>query len=313
MGLRILNAGALSSIQDKGRYGFMAAGFSPSGAMDERALCIANLLVGNGRGEAAIETTLFGITAEFDTPAVIALTGADMSPELNGAKIENYRAVKIEKGDTLTLSAAASGCRGYLAVAGGFYLKKVMGSLSTNMKVGVGGYLGRKLKAGDVLFFNTVEPEIKNIGKRALPVETVQVPATVRAVLGPQNDYFTENGIETFFNSEYKLTADSDRMGIKLEGPAVESLKGVDIISDGIPLGGVQIPSSGKPIVMAADRQTTGGYAKIATVVSTDMGILAQLKPGDTVKFKQVSLEEAVRIYKQNNKFMRRLERKWKR
>ncbi|MDR2090927.1 MAG: biotin-dependent carboxyltransferase family protein [Clostridiales bacterium] len=314
MGLIINGAGPLSTIQDGGRIGYAEFGFQSSGAMDRRSFNIANLLVGNDKNQAAIEMTLLGIGCQFTSDAVIAITGADVSPMLNGVPIPRYQAVSVGAGDVLTSGFAACGCRAYLAVHGGFYLKKVMGSYSANIKCGIGGYMGRPLKRDDLLYFSTVNPKIppEEIAKRRVDIpELPESPAEIRVVLGPQDDYFTAKGIETFLNSEYKLTNDSDRMGIKLDGEPVESKNGSDIISDGIPLGAVQIPASGKPIVMTADRQTAGGYAKIAVVISSDIPKLAQLKPGEALKFKEISLNEAQNVYLSELKYMEDLEKKF--
>jgi biotin-dependent carboxylase-like uncharacterized protein len=288
----------------------MAFGFQASGAMDKKAYEVANILVGNAGGESAIEMTLIGLSGEFTSDAVIAVTGADVSPELNGVSIPRYRAVAVKKGDVLSCGFAQSGCRAYLAVHGGFFLKKVMDSYSTNVKCGIGGYLGRPLKKEDLLYFNTVSPKVAGLEKRGIEPPKIESCAVVRAVLGPQDDYFTEKGIRTFFSSEYKLTNESDRMGIKLDGAEIESKNGSDIISDGIPFGGIQIPASGKPIVMAADRQTVGGYAKIATVISSDMAKLAQLKAGDTVRFKEISVADAQDVYLKEMKEIDELDKK---
>lgn len=313
MGLIIKSAGLLSTIQDGGRSGYMQFGFQQSGAMDKKSMAIANALVGNDAGEGVIEMTMAGITAEFTSADVFALGGADMGAALNGKTLELCRAYAAKEGDVLKIGFASAGCRAYLAVAGGFSVKPVLDSLSTNLKCKIGGFEGRALTAGDFLGFRAAVPTLPEMEYRHLLVKiSVQKPQLIRVVMGPQDDYFTQAGVNTFLNSEYTLTADSDRMGIKLDGAAVESKNGVDIISDGIPFGGVQIPSSGKPIIMAADRQTTGGYAKIATVISADMNLLAQLKPGDSVRFKRVSLEKAQRIYKKEQGFIKAVEKLWK-
>lgn len=311
MGLRINKPGMLTTLQDGGRKGYAAYGFSPSGALDHRAMAVANMLVGNEETEGVIEMTMAGISCTFTTDAVFALTGADMEAALNGEPVSRYTATAAKKGDELTMGFAGNGCRAYFAVQGGFYLKKVMGSVSTNLKCKIGGYLGRALQPNDLLFFNTTTPDVSVIGRKTeAPVYASQ--AEIKVVLGPQDDYFSKDGLKTFLSSEYKLTNDSDRMGVKLDGPVIGSKNGVDIISDGIAWGSIQIPSSGKPIIMLSDRQTTGGYAKIATVISAEREKLAQLKPGGTVKFIAVSLKEAVRLYKNDLKTIKRLKRKWK-
>ncbi len=307
MKLEILTPGPLSTIQDLGRFGYMQSGFSPGGAMDTHAAKTANLLVGNAMGDAVIEMTMMGIKARFDCDTVIALTGADMAPLLNDEPIPLYQSVAIHDGDVLTMSAAVSGMRGYLAVAGGFDLPVVMGSLSTNLKCAIGGFEGRKLKAGDTLPLRR-RADLSQFGERRVPSEQYGTAVCVRAVAGPQDDYFTDEGVTTFFSKEYRVSAKSDRMGIRLEGDKVESRDGVDIVSDGIVTGSVQIPSDGHPIVMMADRQTTGGYAKIASVITPDLKLLAQLQPGNTVRFVRISQREAEKINVQEQQYFKQLE-----
>jgi len=316
VGMRITRAGMLSTVQDEGRYGYMDFGISVSGAMDALAMHTANILVGNKRDEAVIEMTMQGLEAVFDSSAIIAITGANMHPQINGSPVPMYEAVRVAAGDTLTLGYAQSGLRAYLAFYKGLYLKKTLGSYSTNIKAGIGGYMGRALKAGDLLFFNTTEPCLANIEKYKAPLQARHPYfsgncATVRVVLGLQSDYFTSEGINTFFTSEYKLTNDSDRMGIKLVGAPIAAHTGVDIVSDGMPEGGIQIPSSGMPIIMAADRQTTGGYAKIGAVISRDMPIIAQCKPGDSIRFEKISIRAAQRLYKRRLRLLSKMEKLW--
>ena len=307
--MKILFPGPLSTVQDAGRFGYMSTGFSPNGAMDSYSMAIANLLVGNLPGEGVIEMTMLGMTVTFDGDAVIALTGADMRPFLNDEEdpLPLYTAIQVQKGDVLKMGAAVSGMRGYLAVAGGFDLPFVMGSLSTNLKCGLGGFQGRKLQTGDSLpLRQTLTLSI--MGARQLPLENdYQKSLAVRVVLGPQEDYFTDRGIATFLGSWYTVSGQSDRMGVRLEGSKIENKHGVDIISDGIATGAVQIPASGTPIIMMADRQTTGGYAKIATVISADLKLLAQAAPGTKVRFAAVSEKEAVTLKKQENNRLKAL------
>lgn len=308
MNLKIITPGPLSTVQDLGRFGFMQSGFSPNGAMDTYSARLANLLVGNSQGEGVIEMTLSGITAEFDCETVIALTGADMNPRINGEPIEMYKSIHVSQGDVLSMKTAQKGMRCYLAVAGSFDIQPVMGSVSTNLKCGVGGFEGRKLKSGDCIpLRGTVD--LLCFGTRKInPCNDYKNSVEVRAVAGPQDDYFSESELEKFFSSEYKVSSKSDRMGIRLEGEKISSLNGVDIISDGVVTGSVQIPSSGEPIVMMADRQTTGGYAKIATVITPDLKYLAQLQPGNTVKFIRISQKEAEKINIKEQKYFSKLE-----
>lgn len=307
--MKVIAPGPLSTVQDAGRFGYMSTGFPPNGAMDGYSMCIANILVGNRPEEGVIEMTLMGMTVSFDGDAVVALTGADMQPRLNDSEdpIPMYAAFAVHKGDTLKLGAASSGMRTYLAVSGGFDLPFVMGSLSTNLKCGLGGFQGRKLRAGDVLPLRETL-ELSLIGaRRTAPENDYKKNITVRVVLGPQEDYFTQKGIETFLSSRYTVSGQSDRMGVRLEGNKIENKNGVDIISDGIATGAVQIPASGTPIIMMADRQTTGGYAKIATVISADLKKMAQAAPGTGVRFVAVTEKEAVRLKKEEENRLHRM------
>lgn len=297
--MTVITSGPLSTVQDAGRFGYMNTGFSPSGAMDTHSMQVANILVGNLPGEGVIEMTMLGMTVSFDGDAVVSASGADMAPSLNGEEVAMYEAIAVKKGDVLKFGAAQSGMRAYLAVAGGFDLPRVMGSLSTNLKCALGGFQGRKLRAGDVLpLRHSLTATL--VGNRKCPPEN-RYPGniTVRVVLGPQEDFFTDRGIRTFLSSRYTVSDKSDRMGVRLDGARIENINGVDIISDGIATGSVQIPASGTPIIMMADRQTTGGYAKIATVISADLKKMAQAAPGTRVRFVAVTGKEAVRLKKE--------------
>lgn len=291
MKLTILSPGPLTTVQDEGRFGYMNTGFSPGGAMDRGSMHLANLLVGNKMGEGVLEMTMAGITATFSCDSVIAVTGADMAPLLNGKNVAMNESLLVKKGDELKLGFAKDGLRSYLAVAGGLDLPMVMGSLSTNLKCALGGFQGRKLAAGDEI---PLKKSISSFQKRSFSPSKQNSTLHIHAMLGPQDDFFTESGIHSFFTEEYTVSPQSDRMGIRLEGVAVESKNGVDIISDGIAFGSVQIPAAGTPILMMADRQTTGGYAKIATVISSDLDLLAQAKPGDKIRFHCVTEKMAI-------------------
>ena len=305
MKLTILSPGPLSTIQDAGRFGSMGKGFSPGGAMDMDAMTLANLLVGNAPGVGVIEMTMLGITARFDCHSVIALTGADMCARLNDHPAARYCSIAVHPGDILSMGAAKSGMRAYLAVAGGFDLPVVMGSVSTNLKCGLGGFQGRKLQKGDELPLNQ---SVAAHQPRRLSSPNYPDSISLRVLLGPQDDAFTKRGIDTFLGGEYILTDKSDRMGLRLSGEKIESKNGVDILSDGIAAGSVQIPASGEPIIMMADRQTTGGYAKIATVISADLSRAAQARPGTRIHFVQVTEAEAIRLRREMDRKRKQLE-----
>ncbi|MDR3313828.1 MAG: biotin-dependent carboxyltransferase family protein [Oscillospiraceae bacterium] len=309
--LTIQSPGMLTTVQDAGRFGWMASGFSPSGAMDLAAMRRANLLVGNSMDMAVLEMTMTGVTATFGCDCVIALTGADMAASCYG-QLPRYRAVAVRAGDTLICGSAKAGVRSYLAVAGGFALEPAMGSCSTSLKFGLGGYEGRKLRAGDTLPLRCPELPVPRLEERVLPAPLWPGDATqvcLRAVLGPQDAHFTQEGIATFLGGWYTVTPASDRMGIKLEGNRIEAVHGYDIISDGIAPGSVQVPASGQPIVMMADCQTTGGYAKIATVISVDLPLLAQARPGDRVCFAAVTIQAAQKAARAEAAALHRLEK----
>ena len=306
--MKVITPGPLSTVQDGGRFGYMSTGFGSGGAMDLRAMRIANILVGNNENDGVIEMTMMGMTVTFDCDSVIALTGADMQPKLNGEEIPMYESVPVHPEDKLTLGAAQTGMRGYLAVAGGFDIEPVMGSFSTNMKVKLGGFQGRKLQAGDKLPLRQ-SLTMADLGKNKCdPENDYPKETTVRVMFGPQDDYFTDKGINTFLTARYSVSGQSDRMGVRLEGEKIENKNGVDIISDGIAYGSVQIPASGTPIIMMADRQTTGGYAKIATVITADLYKIAQAKPGSFIRFQAVSEKEAVAALKADKKFLQQLQ-----
>lgn len=314
MALEIISSGPLTTVQDLGRTGYAAQGFQESGACDKYALKLANLLVGNPHESAGLEFTLKGGTIRFTAPEVIALTGADMRPEINKTPVPMFCPLQVDAGDVLTMGMAVSGLRGYLAIAGGIQVPPVMGSRSTNLKCRLGGLEGRPLKEGDILQSGAEAGRVcraetarmqglclddetgKWLSRSSTPYRIMGDKCIVmlRTVPGPQQEAFTKEGIRTFERSIYTLTADSNRMACKLAGPGIETVDGSDIISDGIVEGSVQVASDGMPIVMLADHQTTGGYAKIGTVISTDIPALAQLKPGDQVAFKLITPEEGI-------------------
>lgn len=296
MSIKVLSPGALSTVQDLGRQGYQQYGILCCGVMDRDACAAANRLLDNPPEAAVLEFTLLGGSYLFDADTVIALAGADMRPAVNGQPCPMYRPVQIKAGEVLALHMAQTGCRTYLAVAGGIDVPRVMGSRSTDLKCGIGGYRGRALRAGDLL--NTGESHIAfaRIAQRQEAAPVYASPLILRAIGGPQEDSFTPEGLRAFYGSSYILTEHSDRMGCRLAGPRVESKNGTDIISDGIVFGSVQVTSAGQPIVLMADHQTTGGYAKIATVCSFDLPGLAQRRPGDTIRFQKITLEKARQI-----------------
>lgn len=294
MSITVLNPGLLTTVQDFGRIGYQQFGVSVSGVMDPRAATIANILVGNEEGEAVLECTMMGPHLQFGQATCIAITGGDLGATLDGQSIPTYRAIKVEAGQVLRFTAPRQGCRAFIAFAGGLDIPVVMGSRSTYMKAKIGGVQGRKLEKGDVIGFRAPKPDLKNLNIRFIAPEFVpRAEYAIRVVLGPQDDAFTQEGLDTFLGQTYTVTPEFDRMGCRLEGPVIQHKESGDIISDGIAFGAIQVPSAGKPIIMLCDRQTTGGYTKIANVISADFRILAQLKAGDKIRFEKVSIQAA--------------------
>lgn len=288
--LRVIAPGGASTIQDRGRPGYARYGVPEAGAMDRLALDMANRLAGNDPGEAAIEFAMLGGSYKaVDGPCRVAVAGGDFDVRLDGVPLDAWRAIDLPEGATLTIGRARSGVYGYLAVAGGFDIAPVLGSRSVHLRSGIGG--GR-LEAGALLPLRVESPPegpMTALAREFWP--TADGP--IRIVLGPQDDFFTATGRAALLSGEYRVSLQSDRMGYRLEGPAIEHANGFNIVSDGIVLGSIQVPGTGQPIVLLADRQSTGGYPKIATVLSCDIRRLVQRGHEAPIHFVVVSLDEA--------------------
>ena len=305
--LKVIQPGMLSTIQDIGRYGYQRYGMPTAGAMDTFALRAANALVGNDDNAACIEATVLGPRIEILSDTMIAITGANVSPRMDSEPIPMWQSVAASKGSRLEFRSPKDGMRGYLAVTGGIDVPEVMGSRATYMKAAIGGVEGRPLRAGDILNALGDTPEVPATA-RNFPADAIPQYGSaheLRVVLGPQESAFTQAGIDTFLSETYTVSIHSDRMGYRLEGKPVEHEDGPDVISDGTPLGTIQIPGDGQPIILLSDRGTTGGYTKIATVISTDLSKIAQAMPGHTIKFRAVSVEEAQEAYRRREALLR--------
>lgn len=307
--IELITPGALSTVQDVGRTGHAAEGFPECGACDKYAMALANLLCGNTDclHTAVLEMTLMGATLRAQRSMLAALTGAQAVPTINGQSVPMNRPFLMKAGDVLEIGAFSSGLRGYLAVSGGFDVPAVLGSRATDVKSRIGGLEGRALRAGDTLPVGQGDASARRLSALLRGADAIAQkpwllrPSTpqgflgeavlplLRAVPGPQDEAFTAEGLHTFTHGVYTISPDSGRMAARLSGPAVASLRGSDILSDGIVEGSVQISANGQPIVMLADHQTTGGYAKIATVLSCDLPALAQTRPGAPVAFRFVT------------------------
>jgi len=304
--IELINVPSLTTIQDLGRYGYQKFGIPVSGVMDEVSARLANYLVGNHDNAPLIEFVLKGPTIRFRSSAVFAVAG-DVEVKLNGVPIEPWQSHWAKRGDVLEIGTLKSGVYGYVAFAGGILCDKILGSCSTYLRA----KLGRALKQGDKLklgYAILTGKEGKVLPEPLIPRYSNE--SEIRVILGPQLEHFTEKGIETFLSSTYEVTPNSDRMGYRLEGPEIEhSEKGADIITDAIPLGAIQVPANGKPIIMLADRQTTGGYAKIGVVARVDVPKVAQTRAGGKLRFKAIDVEEAQQLLERREKTLKAVEK----
>ncbi|WP_347548333.1 biotin-dependent carboxyltransferase family protein [Pseudalkalibacillus hwajinpoensis] len=279
--------GLYTTYQDLGRTGYMKFGVPSSGAMDRFAFEVGNILVGNPRGAAALEVTMQGPELIAEETFVIAVTGGNLTPMINGKRIPLWKSVVVKKGQVLEFGAPQNGVRAYLTVSGGFDAKVYMGSRSVYEPAG----LGRKLQSGDELFG---DPEKRKAGTGLFYTEIPDYDRDieVRVVKGPHNKQISDDVVEAFFATTHEVSPQSNRMGYRLSSNLETSHDG-NVISDAVPIGGIQLPGNGQPIILLADRQTTGGYTRIATAIGPDLPLIAQLPPGGTIRFKEVSIEDA--------------------
>jgi len=302
--LRIISPGPLSTVQDLGRPGYGRFGVSASGAADRHALRLGNLLVGNDQRGAAIEVTIGGAEFEFTAGTIFAITGADLSPALNGIPIPQWESVSAEADDRLTFVSPTgpnAGLRAYINVSGGIDTPPVLGSRSTHVGAHLGGVDGRALESDDEIpigpLTNPVVPG-RRVPGGLIPQYGAEIVA--RVVPGPQDDRFGPAATAVFYGSTYTVSDKSDRMGCRLEGPEIPAIDGAhDIVSDGVVTGAIQIPGDARPIILLADRQTTGGYAKIGVIASVDLALIAQASPGATIRFEQISAGEAATLVRE--------------
>ncbi|WP_249414103.1 biotin-dependent carboxyltransferase family protein [Alteribacter keqinensis] len=304
-GISVIKPGLLTTVQDLGREGYQQFGLGTSGVMDSYALQVANVLVGNWRDEAALEMTVSGPFLRAEEDMVVAFTGGNMKPVIAGEPVSMWKSYYVQAGEEIRFGHAGNGVRTYMSVHGGIDVPVVMGSKSTAVRAGIGGFEGRELRKDDRLKVGKRTGDLGVHGGRKVMAEYIPdygKTARVRVVMGPQQEAFEEESLERFLQDEYRVSPQSDRMGYRLEGDVPLSHladKGADIYSDAIAPGSIQVPGDGQPIILLADRQTTGGYAKIATVISVDLWKVAQLPPGGTITFETVDVGTAQKLWQE--------------
>ena len=288
--LVVHSCGPGMTVQDAGRIGAQRFGISGSGVMDRDSYMLANALVGADDGAAVLEFAVLGGRFSVDEAVMVAVTGGSCPIGVDGRSVAPWTSFRLDPGSTLSIGPLSDAVYGYLAIAGGIDVPLFMGSRSTHSRSEIGGFNGRALRPDDVL--NLCPP---TRGDRALGVGHLpkRSQGVIRIVAGPQDDYFSSEAWDLLLGQQFTVTNQRDRMGMILEGPALEHTKGFDILSDAVAFGSIQVPGSGKPIILLADRQTTGGYPKIATVITSDLCSLVQSQPGDAIQFESVSVEQA--------------------
>ena len=293
--IKVLTSGPLTTVQDLGRSGYQSIGVPESGPMDRFAARCANLLLGNMENLPLLEATLIGPTLQFEIGGKICITGGNFQPLLEGRPLENWKVEDVEKGNRLSFKGRKSGARIYIAFQGGIsksILDNVMGSVSTYIQGGFGGIRGRPIKKGDEIFLDDSIAQVPKI--TITPPDTFPETVNLRIIPGPQDKLFKEDALKVLTSSIYSVSISSNRVGIRLDGPSLSHKKRADVISDGTAFGVIQVPGDGQPIMLACDRGTTGGYAKIATVITADHSKLAQLIPGNTVTFEYSETKSAL-------------------
>jgi len=296
--------GLLTTVQDLGREGFGPMGVSPSGAADRLSLRLGNRLVGNDEGAAALEMTLIGGAFRFPEGGVVALAGSDFGATLDGNDVKLWTSFPVKPGQTLRLGVSRSGARCTLSVAGGIVVEPFLGSASTHVLSGLGGFAGRPLRKGDVL---ETGPAARPFRKRTVAPQALaglSPRKVLRVTPGPQSDWFPESEQECFYVNPYTVTERSNRMGIRLQGKPMASGSRGNMITEGVSLGAVQLPSPGHPIILFVEQQTTGGYPKIANVISADLHFVGQLRPRNEIRFERVEMSAALHLLKEQETFL---------
>jgi biotin-dependent carboxylase-like uncharacterized protein len=303
MTLEVLRAGPLTTVQDLGRPGWGSIGVPPGGAADSLALRLANRLVGNPDGAAGLEMTLAGPQLGFVADAWIALAGSRFAATLEGSPVAHGRALAVRAGQTLDIGTL-EGARAFLAVRGGLDVPRVLGSRSTFVVGGFGGIDGRPLRRGDRLPVGTIPAGARLLAAREKLLPVYAAEGVLRVILGPQLDRFAAQARDALLSGTYRVSTSSDRVGLRLEGPRIAHLGAADLLPEGIVCGALQVPGDGQPILLGRDHPTTGGYAKIATVIAADLWRLGQAKPGDRLRFAAVPVDEARSLYRRQEELL---------
>lgn len=324
MSFKVLRSGLLTTIQDLGRYGYQKYGVNVAGAMDTMAMRIGNILTGNTETEAVLEMTLTGPTLEFSSDTLIALTGADLAAVIDGVRVKLNRPIAVKAGAVLKFSSAEKGCRGYLAVAGGYNVPAVMNSKSTYVRGSLGGFKGRALKKGDLVdcgepgeFANMLLQQLLQKGARSFRAASWFVSpcymgkknfdTPIRLTRGLQTDAYTESSLKALVREPFKITTNSDRLGYRLQGAKIELKEPLEMISEIATFGTMQVPPDGNPIILMADHQSVAGYPKIGQVIWADLPRVAQHKPFSLLRFTFVDVKEAEALYLAQEKYLANL------
>jgi antagonist of KipI len=302
--LLVESAGLQTTVQDFGREGYGVLGVSASGAADAVALRLGNLLLENAAGTPALEMTLTGGTFLFPEGAVICLAGANFGAQVDGKPLEMWRPHAILPGKTLVLGATRDFARCYLCVAGGIGVVDFLGSASTHVLSGMGGWEGRPLRKGDALQIGRLEKNIRRKKLKTGVLDELKPKKTLRVTRGPQFDLFAEEARKALESGEFVVSEESNRMGLRLDGPRLAARGNVEMISEGVPLGAIQVTPSGQAIILFVEQQTTGGYPKIANVIGADLHCVGQLRPRDAIRFEEVSLAEARVLWIEQQKLL---------
>jgi antagonist of KipI len=302
--IQVQAPGLLTTVQDLGRQGFGPVGVSPSGAADSIALRVGNRLVGNKEGAAGLEMMLLGGTFIFPQGAVAALTGSDFGATLDDVRVNVGTSVQVRPGQSLRLGPTTLGARCYLCVQGGIAVKPFLGSASTHILSGLGGFEGRPLRKGDVLGIGRASKRFRKRTVNPQAAENFSRRKILRVTPGPQADWFSESSLRAFYEGTYRVGEQSNRMGLRLEGAAVSQSGAREMITEGVSLGAIQVPNGGSPIILFVEQQTTGGYPKIANVISADLHRVGQLRPRDEIRFEQVTFDAARSLLVEQEKLL---------